>query len=116
MPASWVSVGNMTVKITYATMSADNSELNEAFDSAVERARETLGQTHGVIVDGERRTDRDMHTEVSPIDSGIVIGHYGQGWPSSCLTTAQWANPNGCCLLATIVIVSESVVEPMSSW
>ena len=67
------------MKITYATMSADNRELNEAFDAAVARARDTLGQTHGVIVNGEHRTDRDVHTEVSPIDSEIVIGHYAQG-------------------------------------
>ncbi|HEX6945802.1 MAG TPA: aldehyde dehydrogenase family protein [Acidimicrobiia bacterium] len=69
----------MSVKITYATMSADNQELNEAFESAVEKARMSLGQTHGVIVNGEHRTDREMHAEVSPIDSEIVIGHYAQG-------------------------------------
>src|SRR5690606_22370424 len=69
----------MSLKITYATMSADNQELNDAFDAAVEKARQTLGQTHGVIVNGEHRTDREVHTEVSPIDSGIVIGHYAQG-------------------------------------
>ncbi len=69
----------MSVKITYATMSADNQELNQAFEAAVERARGSLGQTHGVIVNGEVRTDRDLHTEVSPIDSEIVIGHYAQG-------------------------------------
>lgn len=68
----------MTVKITYATMSADNRELNEAFEAATERARQSLGQTHGVIVNGEHRTDREMHTELSPIDSDIVIGHYAQ--------------------------------------
>lgn len=67
------------MKITYATMSADNRELNEAFDAAVARARESLGQTHGVIVNGDHRTDREVHTEVSPIDSDIVIGHYAQG-------------------------------------
>lgn len=70
------------MKITYATMSADNRELNEAFDTAVSRARQTLGQTHGVIVNGEHRTDREMHTEVSPIDSDIVVGHYAQGTTS----------------------------------
>lgn len=70
------------MKITYATMSADNRELNEAFDAAVARARENLGQTHGVIVNGEHRTDREMHTEVSPIDSDIVIAHYAQGTTS----------------------------------
>lgn len=69
----------MTVKITYATMSADNQELNAAYDAAVARAREDLGKTHGVIVDGEHRTDRELHDELSPIDSAIVVGRYAQG-------------------------------------
>jgi 1-pyrroline-5-carboxylate dehydrogenase len=69
----------MTVKITYATMSADNEELNEAYDAAVARARENLGKTHGVIINGEHRTDRDFQEELSPIDSGMVIGRYAQG-------------------------------------
>ncbi len=68
----------MTVKITYATVSADNEELNTAYEQAVARARDELGQTHGVIVDGEHRTDRDLADEVSPIDSGILIGRYAQ--------------------------------------
>jgi 1-pyrroline-5-carboxylate dehydrogenase len=71
----------MTVKITYATMSADNRELNEAFEAALERIRPDLGKTHGVIVNGEHRTDRDTYEEVSPIDSEIVIGRYAQATP-----------------------------------
>ena len=33
------------LKITYATLSADNPELQEAFDRAVERVRGELGKT-----------------------------------------------------------------------
>lgn len=68
----------MALKITYATMSADNDELNRAFDDAVAEARETLGASHGVIVDGEERTDRPFYDELSPIDSEIVIARYAQ--------------------------------------
>ncbi|HEX5695434.1 MAG TPA: aldehyde dehydrogenase family protein, partial [Acidimicrobiia bacterium] len=66
------------MKITYATMSADNEELNSSFETALEKVRPRLGQTHGVIVNGEERTERDLYEEVSPIDSAIVIGRYAQ--------------------------------------
>jgi 1-pyrroline-5-carboxylate dehydrogenase len=68
----------MAVRITYATMSADNQELNEAYEKAVTDADSRLGQTHGVIVDGESRTDREMFEERSPIDSDILVGRYAQ--------------------------------------
>ena len=68
----------MALRITYATMSADNDELNEAYERAVAEARGRLGTTHGVMVDGEERTDREVFEERSPIDREIVVGRYAQ--------------------------------------
>ncbi|HEX6222299.1 MAG TPA: aldehyde dehydrogenase family protein [Acidimicrobiia bacterium] len=68
----------MAVRITYATMSADNQELNDAYEKAITNADSRLGHTHGVIVDGESRTDREMYEERSPIDSEILVGRYAQ--------------------------------------
>lgn len=68
----------MAVKITYATMSADNDELNAAYEKAVADAQSNLGQTYGVMVDGESRSDREMFEETSPIDIEIVVGRYAQ--------------------------------------
>lgn len=68
----------MATKITYATMSADNEELNAAFEKALEEVKGRLGREHGVIVNGEERLDRDMFEETSPIDSDLVIGKYAQ--------------------------------------
>ena len=68
----------MAVRITYATMSADNEELNSGYEKAIADARSRLGQTHGVIVAGEKRTDREKYEERSPIDSDIVVGRYAQ--------------------------------------
>ena len=68
----------MAVRITYATMSADNEELNDAYEKALEGARARLGQTYGVIVAGEERTERKLYEEHSPIDSDIVVGRYAQ--------------------------------------
>ncbi|MGH3649323.1 MAG: aldehyde dehydrogenase family protein, partial [Acidimicrobiia bacterium] len=67
------------MKITYATMSADNEELNAAYEKAVAAARSKLGQTHPVIVNGEERIDRELYEELSPIDSDIVVARYAQG-------------------------------------
>ena len=66
------------MKITYATMSADNEELNESFEASAEAVRQRLGQSHGVIVSGERRTERDYFDEYSPGDSAILVGRYAQ--------------------------------------
>jgi 1-pyrroline-5-carboxylate dehydrogenase len=66
------------MKITYSTMSADNEELNLAFEKAVSGARTRLGNSYGVWVNGEERTDRDVFVEKSPIDRDIVVGRYAQ--------------------------------------
>jgi len=68
----------MPMKITYATMSTDNEEMNRAFEDALNSVKPRLGQDHGVVVDGEHRKDREFFEEVSPIDSGIVVGRYAQ--------------------------------------
>lgn len=67
------------MRITYATMSADNEELNTAYERAVAAAEEKLGETHGVIVNGERRVEgRELYEERSPIDRDIIVGRYAQ--------------------------------------
>ena len=68
----------MAMKITYATMSADNEELNAAYEKSVIDVQARLGQTHGVKVNGESRTDRDLYEELSPIDRDLLIGRYAQ--------------------------------------
>ena len=68
----------MALKITYATMSADNEELNSAFDKAVIDVQSRLRQSHGAIINGEHRSEREMFEEVSPIDHDILVGRYAQ--------------------------------------
>jgi len=75
---AWLSSGHMPMKITYATMSTDNEEMNGAYESALKSVEPRLGQDHGVLIDGEERQDREMFEEVSPIDSSILIGRYAQ--------------------------------------
>jgi len=69
----------MTQKITYATMAADNEELNRQYEAAVERVRESLGQDQAFVVNGDERSGEGIFEERSPIDSEIVIGRIAQG-------------------------------------
>ena len=71
----------MPLKITYATMSADNEELNTSYEAALESVKPRLGGTRGVLVNGEERLNREMFDETSPIDSSILVGRYAQATP-----------------------------------
>ena len=42
-------------RITYATLSADNEELQRSYDEAAERVKAELGKEYPVIVNGEER-------------------------------------------------------------
>ena len=65
-------------RITYATMSADNEELQAAYDAAAERARAELGKSYPVVVNGEERWHDETYDEPSPIDKDITIGRFSQ--------------------------------------
>lgn len=69
----------MAMKITYSTMSAADPDLQTAYDTAVERIRPSLGAHQPFFVNGEERFTEDVYTELSPIDSEIVIARFSQG-------------------------------------
>ena len=71
-------MADQTFRVTYATMSADNEELQRRFDEAVERVRAELGRDHPVVVNGEERWNDDRYEERSPIDTDVVIGRFVQ--------------------------------------
>jgi 1-pyrroline-5-carboxylate dehydrogenase len=72
----------MAIRITYATMSADNEELNSSYEEALETVKPRLAQDHGLLIGGEERTGGPVFEEVSPIDTDIVIGRYAQATPA----------------------------------
>jgi 1-pyrroline-5-carboxylate dehydrogenase len=67
------------MKITYATLSADNEELQSAFDAALERARADLGRTYPMIIGVEERTADETFEDRSPIDRELVIARFPVG-------------------------------------
>jgi len=67
------------MKITYATLSADNEELQSAFDAAVERVRGTLGQSYPMLIGGDERHGAEEFEDRSPIDRDIVVSRFPVG-------------------------------------
>ena len=67
------------IKITYATLSADNEDLHTGFEAAAARVRAGLGASHRNFIDGFW-VDGDGSFEVrSPIDRDIVLGTFAKG-------------------------------------
>ena len=64
------------IKITYATLRADNEELHSAFEAAAEHTRATLGQGHRNFIDGEWRDGDGTFEARSPIDRDILLGTF----------------------------------------
>ena len=62
-------------RVTYATLAAD-PKMHEDYDAGIEKARAWLGQKHPFYVNGEPREGDGWHTEVSPIDSDVVLGEF----------------------------------------
>ena len=67
------------MKITYATLSADNEDLQTAFDGALERARADLGKAYPMIIGAEERTSAELFEDRSPIDRDIVVARFPVG-------------------------------------
>ena len=67
------------MKITYATLSADNEELQSSFDAAVERARGDLGATYPMIIGGEERSSKETFDDRSPIDTDLIVARFPVG-------------------------------------
>ncbi len=67
------------MKITYATLSADNEELQSAFDAAVERVRGDFGRAYPMIIGDEERGGEQLFEDRSPIDTEIIVSRFPVG-------------------------------------
>jgi 1-pyrroline-5-carboxylate dehydrogenase len=67
------------MKITYATLSADNEELQSSFDAAVDHARAHLGQTYPMIIGTDERESGETFEDRSPIDTDLVVARFPVG-------------------------------------
>jgi 1-pyrroline-5-carboxylate dehydrogenase len=60
-------------RVTYATLSADNEDLQAAYEEGVKTARSWVGQTIPTVVGGEARTDGEPFTLHSPNDASLEL-------------------------------------------
>jgi 1-pyrroline-5-carboxylate dehydrogenase len=67
------------MKITYATLSADNEELQAAFDAALATARGELGRTYPMLIGAEERAGTETFEDRSPIDTDLVVSRFPVG-------------------------------------
>jgi 1-pyrroline-5-carboxylate dehydrogenase len=67
------------MKITYATLSADNEELQASFDAAVLRVRGELGRSYPMLIGAEERQGTQEFEDRSPIDTQIVVSRFPIG-------------------------------------
>ncbi len=66
------------LKITYATLRADNDELHAQFEQGVAEARKMLGASHPNFIGGKERDGESTFDKRSPID-GSLIGTFAKG-------------------------------------
>jgi len=68
-----------SLKITYATLRADNEDLHTLYEAGLEKARAGLGGYHRNVVAGKERDGEDRFEVRSPIDRDIVLGTFASG-------------------------------------
>jgi 1-pyrroline-5-carboxylate dehydrogenase len=67
------------LKITYATLRADNEQLHREYEAGLAEAKTQLGGHHANWIDGKDRAEGEEFTVRSPIDRDIVLGHFATG-------------------------------------
>jgi 1-pyrroline-5-carboxylate dehydrogenase len=67
------------LKITYATLRADNEQLHADYEAGLAEAKTLLNGHHENWIDGKDRAGEGEHTVHSPIDRDIVLGHFAVG-------------------------------------
>jgi 1-pyrroline-5-carboxylate dehydrogenase len=67
------------LKITYATLRADNERLHREYEAGLAEARTQLAGHHRNVIDGQDRDGDGESTVHSPIDRDLVLGHFAIG-------------------------------------
>jgi 1-pyrroline-5-carboxylate dehydrogenase len=68
------------MKITYATLSADNQELRTTLDEAIERVKvEWLGREYPMHINGKAVYTEEKLNDVSPINTDLKLGTFQWG-------------------------------------
>ena len=79
------------IKITYATLRADNEDLHSQFETGATAARALLGGYHRNYVAGAWRDGAGTFEVRSPIDTDILVGTFATGTPADIDDAVQAA-------------------------
>src|SRR6516165_1998386 len=66
-------------KITYVSLSADDPEMNRAFDAAVAAVRGQLGRNYPLRIAGQARDTASTTESRSPADTRVVVARVASG-------------------------------------
>mgnify|MGYP000607291133 CR=1 FL=1 len=78
------------IKITYATLRADNEDLHSGFEEAVVRVKAGLGAAHRNYVDGAWRDGAGAFEVRSPIDRDVVRFQPSDNLCDGCRPAGRW--------------------------
>ena len=67
------------LKITYATLRADNEQLHRLYEEGLAAAKRELDGHHRNVIGGQERDGEGEMTVASPIDRNLVLGHFAKG-------------------------------------
>ena len=67
------------IKVTYSTLGSPDPALHEYYEEALREARAHLGQTHLLYIDGQWTAAQTTFATHSPIDRGLLMGHFQDG-------------------------------------
>jgi 1-pyrroline-5-carboxylate dehydrogenase len=67
------------IKITYATLSADNEDLHAGFEAGLAKTRASLGGYYRNYIDGAWRDGEGTFEARSPIDRELLLGTFARG-------------------------------------
>jgi 1-pyrroline-5-carboxylate dehydrogenase len=67
------------LKITYATLRADNEELHRLYEAGLAEAKRELDGHHPNVIGGKERDGDGETTVASPIDRNLILGHFAKG-------------------------------------
>ncbi len=74
------TIAKKPMKITYATMSADQMEdLHRAIDEESSTIRSRFGASHPMLIGGRAVTAADEFDDRSPIDTRVLLGRFQKG-------------------------------------
>jgi len=112
------------IKVTYATLSADNEALHTGFEEAVATVRASFGTHYDNYVDGARRAGEGTFEVRSPIDRDLVLATCASGTTSDiddAVAAARRAQPAWAALpwqerLAIMRRAAEIISDRLMEW